>query len=268
MIKFSSSDTPTITPLVDLPKLTAPQVYYSTQALATIQHLVARAKGEVAWLGTVTELGDGNYRIEEIFIPEQEVSPTTAEIDASAMSKLTMQLMDRNIDPGTLRYHGHSHVDMGVSPSSTDQNHIADYLEHADYFLREIRNKRGASRMDVFDKRLGVVFQCVTTTLYDLLQTKDFWDTLDATMAANVKAPARIATPTQYQYGKGHAPVGYADNRALSDYTNRAFGRAEFPKDAVALASARRTRTLDDFDDFNDEDDLALFRAARNLNRR
>lgn len=145
-----------------------PTVFFAAAALAKVHHIVSTCTTEVAWFGLVDELDDGDFLITDIYIPEQEVSAAAADIDAAAIAQLVHRY---NIDSYKLRYHGHSHVNMSVEPSSTDQHHIEDYLEHYDWFIRTISNKRGEMRVDLFDKRSGFTYQNIGYTIWEMAFT-------------------------------------------------------------------------------------------------
>lgn len=145
-----------------------PTVFFTVSALAKVQYIVASCGTELAWLGLVDELENGDFLITDIYIPEQEVSSATAEIDAEAIAKLAY---NHDIDSAKLRYHGHSHVNMEVIPSSTDQHHIEDYLEHFPFLIRTISNKKGEMRVDLFDKRSGFTYQNIGYQIWEMAFT-------------------------------------------------------------------------------------------------
>lgn len=164
-----------------------PMVYFTNKAQRTIDYVVAESDDEVAWLGTVSELENGDYCVEEIFIPEQEVSAATVDISADAMGKLVNDLMDMGLDPNTLRYHGHSHVNMSVGPSGVDQDHIAEYLEGVDWFIRSIHNKKGDKRIDVFEKFNQRVINCVDSDVWEHILPDEYYDELSAQLEERVQ---------------------------------------------------------------------------------
>lgn len=171
--------------------LGAPIVAYTPKVKAIIDYLVKKSPQEVGWLGTVRTL-DGGYLIDRIYVPKQQVSGTETDIDQDAMAALTEELFAAGLDPGTLFYWGHSHVNMGVSPSGQDERQVRDYLESCPIFIREIRNKKGDVKVDVYDRENRVVHQCVTTrVIYEL--TPDEQTHMDALLAANVQT-SRVIT--------------------------------------------------------------------------
>lgn len=163
---FSACDNrPTTTPLLragEAPRHRTPDVMYTTEAWQTIRYIVAQCSAEVGWLGLVEYYAESNvYLITDIFVPPQEVTGVTTEIESDAMAELANKLLDQDIDTSKLYYWGHSHVNMGVSPSTQDERQLDEYLEHCPVFIRGIYNKKGDSKVDVFDTNEGVVFQCV-----------------------------------------------------------------------------------------------------------
>lgn len=191
-------------PLYEEPSKGFPAVYYDADVFKAIEHIVYKQKKEVAWMGLVEQLSDTEYFVYKLYIPEQKVTGTTVDISEHAISKLANRIMDEGHDPNELRYHGHSHVNMSVTPSATDQEHIADYLENIDFFIREIRNKAGEYKVDVFDKRVSKIFQCVNTEIYDLLREQSFYDELDKYMDETIKEelPVRYTPKALAQYYK------------------------------------------------------------------
>lgn len=164
-----------------------PEVYYTTAVWQSIRYLVAKCTQEVGWLGTVEATETGDYLVTEIFVPPQKVSGAETEIDKSAMEELYDTLIDAGKDPSKLIYWGHSHVNMGVSPSPQDERQIEEYLDTCPVFIRGIYNKAGASKVDVFDRDEGVVYQCVDAyALHDVIP-RELRTTLDTVIDTNVK---------------------------------------------------------------------------------
>lgn len=197
--KITSLPTPGITPLLrngeQQPAL--PTVCYSAESLRAIEFLVQQSDDEIAWLGLVKRLDAGMYLITKVFLPQQTVTRASVDIDADAMAKLTLNLMDSGENPEELLYHGHSHVNMAIMPSLTDQDHMADYLEHAPWYIREIRNRKGEFRVDVFDKTAGLTYNCVPTEIFETLQTEDFYRDWKAQLNNQVK---KYAFQSGYRY--------------------------------------------------------------------
>ncbi len=215
----SSSLVATTTPL-DVTE--APTVYYTHEAWEMMWYVINKCTQEVGWLGLVERDEENNsFLITEIFVPEQLVHGAETDISAEALGKLANDLELAGKDSSQLRYWGHSHVNMGVSPSLTDEMQIDDYLEHADWFIRSIQNKRGESKVDVYDTEENAVFQCVDSDVLSVTLDEERIAEIDMILTNNVKrAPLPKATiakrsPRQFDnygdgfgYGHGHG-YGY-----------------------------------------------------------
>jgi len=228
----ASSAKPATTPLLpaDAEEPKAPMVIYTTEVYHQVCWLVRQAKAEVGWWGLVDVTDDGDYLITEIFVPKQEVTGVTTDIEAEAMTELALELMDRNLDPGKLYYYGHSHVNMGVSPSMQDEENTDQYLADCPIFIREIRNKKGDVKVDVFDTNAGVVYQCVDVFAeHDLIPIEtQRW--VDALLKANVteirftnpvikNTPPSGKKPDLQLFNNDWSYGGYGDLKHITDET-------------------------------------------------
>lgn len=219
-LKFLSSDEPnTVTAIIPDDDDTydiLPMVFFSIEAQRTIDYIVDQSPDEIAWLGLVEEVEDG-YLVQKIVIPEQEVSGTTVDISAEAMGRLVNELMDEGLDPSLLRYHGHSHVNMAVHPSTTDQDHISEYLEGVDWFIRSIHNKKGDRRVDVFEKFNQRVVNNADSEIWELRLPDEHFDQIDLWLKERVKEhnpkPKGLVRPQ----GLRKPLPRFIDERALTD---------------------------------------------------
>lgn len=179
-----------------------PVVHYTPHAKATIDYLVANNSREVGWLGTVKRT-DNVFLIEDIYVPAQTVSSVETLIDQNAMSDLWEEIFAAGGDPSTLIYWGHSHVNMEVGPSAQDELQIRRFLKGCTVFIRGIYNKKGASKVDVYDIENRIVTQCVQNTVAFQLADSEI-DHLKQLMSANVKTytPPPVA-PQQQTWGWG-----------------------------------------------------------------
>lgn len=139
-----------------------PTIFIAEQALKDMMILVGEAKTEVGWLGTVTRVGR-DFLIEEIFIPQQEVSFGTTEMTIDGMAQLTRELIKReDADEvcNNLKFWGHSHVNMAVEPSGTDDDQM-DKFSYNDFFIRAILNKKGEMKMWLYIYEYGMMIEDV-----------------------------------------------------------------------------------------------------------
>lgn len=124
------------------------------KAWMSIMYLVMSQEKEIGWRGFISSPEPGVYTLKNITIYPQEVGVATVEVNEKDLANWEEQLDDKEFN--TMRLHGHSHVNFGTSPSSTDREHqkkIVDMLKINDYYIFIIVNKKLNINVDIFDKR-------------------------------------------------------------------------------------------------------------------
>jgi hypothetical protein len=139
--------------VVEMPKIETPKIFIHPDAYEDMWHLVDIVGDEVGWLGSVYQRGN-DYVIDEIFMPGQQVHSTTTELTPEGQEVLYNELSQRtDADEiiNRIRFWGHSHVNMGVSPSGQDESQMKDFQQNgAEFFIRGIFNKKREAKFDVF----------------------------------------------------------------------------------------------------------------------
>lgn len=123
-----------------------PTVHISAIAHQKMWALVQHCPIEIGWLCTVIQQDNGDFLVEDVYVPEQECTMSTTDISADGIGELLGALLaDGRVDEvGKLKCWGHSHVNMAVFASGVDEDQTADYLaQHEDFFIRIIANKQG-----------------------------------------------------------------------------------------------------------------------------
>lgn len=114
---------------------------------------------EKAWLGCVDRPKPYLFIIKDIFIPPQKNnSATYVEIDEQRLSKW---IIDQQLDPFTLRLHGHTHPNMPPTPSLTD-NQMMEQLKNEghEFFLRIIVSTTNHDYyLDLFDNNIQIHYK-------------------------------------------------------------------------------------------------------------
>lgn len=135
--------------------LFTPLAYEKQRAL--IQH----CEKEVGWHGFVrrSQDDDRTFIVEDIIVYPQEVTGSTITPDQAEYEAWREGLDDEHFN--TCLFHGHSHVNMGVTPSGTDttyQHDVLGGLAKDSFLVFMIWNKRGERWAKIYDKRYNCVF--------------------------------------------------------------------------------------------------------------
>ena len=169
-----------------------------------LNHWVDMAKGEVSALGLVEEVS-GGFLVTEVFLPEQECSSANTLISPESVAKLLIELEEKGYDPQFLRFWAHSHGEMDVFWSNTDEDTM-NLLANPDYVVAVVGNKRGErlARVDIYQP-LNVRFNEVPVEIR--LPDLGLKDICEQAFKEKVKETA----PVYY-------PIGPADRLVQEDF--------------------------------------------------
>lgn len=148
-----------------------PRVLVSREAYEDMFLLVEESHQEVGWLGTVRRMGR-DFLIEEVFLFDQEVTAATCEITPDGLASMAQELIESRPDGmdvvNRLCFWGHSHVNMGTSPSGQDETQLRELASNAgEFFIRGILNKGGRMEFTVALISLGIVVRDAGWELYE-----------------------------------------------------------------------------------------------------
>lgn len=141
-----------------------PYIGISTRALSQMKHYVEGCVDEIGWFFTVQQ-DTQNKRVlyvKECLLFPQEVHATTTEINGERLTQFATELLSQEggMDLwNELRGWGHSHVNMGVTPSGQDDTQMEFFARAGQpFFVRCIANKKGDIKFDLYDYESGVAF--------------------------------------------------------------------------------------------------------------
>jgi hypothetical protein len=138
-----------------------PFITISKQAITKMFIYVDECAKEVGWMGTAYRDGQ-HIIIDDVYLFDQEVHATTTEITPEGLSDFAMELLNKpdGMDIwNNLKMWGHSHVNMGITPSAQDDSQMEKFQEGGhDWFIRLIANKRGEMKVDLYDYSSGVIY--------------------------------------------------------------------------------------------------------------
>jgi hypothetical protein len=131
-------------------------VTFSAVAYIKMRELVDRSSFEIGWYGLIDKLSPTEYRIEDIIVYPQTVTSVTVKEDDEVWDA------DMSIEDIRRRhFHGHSHVNMPVCPSTTDMEHrkeLTDMLNPDSFFLFLITNKRCDISAELYDLSANTIY--------------------------------------------------------------------------------------------------------------
>jgi hypothetical protein len=116
-----------------------------------IDEVVKLVPAEVGGVGYVTETPNGNLYVDEVFLMDQEVSMASVEFKGDAIAAA----IERSVKDGRiedLRFSWHSHANMDVYWSTTDETGIEAYLRGGMPWLASYvvnKAKKDTARIDV-----------------------------------------------------------------------------------------------------------------------
>lgn len=144
-------------------------VYYSELAWLKMQTLIREFDKEVAWHGLAYRGEDptkDEYIIRDILVYPQEVAAATVNTDQEKYQSWLMSHDDEVFN--NIRMQGHSHVNMGVTPSGVDTSlydRILEQLDDTMFYIFLIYNKRGDKTYKIYDLAKNVLFETADVTV-------------------------------------------------------------------------------------------------------
>lgn len=138
-------------------------IKFTELAWNKMQAIIRENSKEVAWHGLARRSenpDDDIYEIYDILVYPQVVSGATVDADEEKYGEWIMSLPPEvKCD---LRMQGHSHVDMGTTPSSTDKDYYRDLLAQVTpkmFYIFMIWNRQQDSNIWIYDMAKNILFE-------------------------------------------------------------------------------------------------------------
>lgn len=203
-------------------------LYFTEMAWQKMQTLIREFSTEVAWHGIAHRGDDASkdeYYITDILVYPQEVTGATVNTDQERYELWLMQHEDDVFN--NIRAQGHSHVNMGTSPSGVDLTHqekILAQLEDDMFYIFMIWNKRGEKTIKIYDLAKNVLFDGTDVSVEVLADETGLLTFLaEAKKMVQDRKPIISTTTTGYKNGIGYYGnylgnySGYANNTNSSN---------------------------------------------------
>lgn len=174
----------------DTPKCT---IAFTSSAYVKMMMLTKMCSAEVAAHGTVRKVNDHNYIVEDLLVyPQKTTSSTVSATDD--YGPWLAELPDATFN--TLRFHWHSHVNFGVSPSGVDDCWYETLLKDVeDFYIVMITNKRNELFANVYDIPNNLIYEQAdidTIVLDDAGQSINAWAQDEITHQVTKTTPTYI----------------------------------------------------------------------------
>lgn len=143
------------------------EVHFSSQAYYKMWALVESCSKEIAWDGLVyrDEEASNIFYITDIIVYPQTVSGATVETDDVLYIDWLNSLDDESFKHR--RFNGHSHVNMGVTPSGTDTTYREQsILNIKDFYIFGIFNKKHEFNFQIYDVENNIIYDNQDVTFY------------------------------------------------------------------------------------------------------
>lgn len=144
-------------------------ITFSAQAYMKIFALVHTYSTEVEWHGVVERTAADAFYIKDVLIFPHKVTGATVISDQTEYEKWLDALDNDTFN--VLRFHGHSHVNMGVTPSGVDMTYRHNILNNFGtpsatsdlFYIFLIFNKRGDISGEIYDLQNNALYSKSTT---------------------------------------------------------------------------------------------------------
>lgn len=223
-------------------------ITFSAQAYMKIFALVHTYSTEVEWHGVIERTAADAFYIKDILIFPHKVTGATVISDQTEYEKWLDTLDNDTFN--ALRFHGHSHVNMGVTPSGVDMTYRYNILnnfgtpsETSDlFYIFLIFNKRGDISGEIYDLQNNALYSKSTTAdeikivIEDCDWLTDFLD-----------EAKRVVTESYSYNNTGFGSGGYNGGNYGGSYGATTTPKTNSPKRG-AKAEARQGSLLDDND--------------------
>lgn len=136
-----------------------PLVYMSAITYLKMLQYVLQSDKEIAWHGTVSRT-DNNFFIKDVFLYPQRTTGVTVQTDDTKYTQWAEKLSDETFN--TMRFQGHSHVNMTTGPSGTDLANWNEFLQNlldTDFYIFAIMNKSQDLNIYIYDLANNLIFE-------------------------------------------------------------------------------------------------------------
>lgn len=214
-------------------------VTFTREAYDKMMALVDHFDTEIGWHGLVSRTDRNHFVIDDILVYPQTVSHTDVNTDQEGYDQWIMTI--EGDDFNRLKFHGHSHVDMGVTPSATDLQHqggIVAQLGNDGFYIFLIINKRREYTVKVYDAESNTLYEKDSVDIIIPDSAKE----LDKFLTAAEKQVTRYV----YNPNRPYAVTGKPGSSTTAKGNQKSTGKAgkNTPTYSGGTSSTRRSSSV------------------------
>lgn len=225
-------------------------LYFTETAWMKMQYLIAVFGSECAWHGVVERHGEdkSEFIVKDILVYPQQVTGATVTTDQKEYEDWMNDLDDETFN--ALKFHGHSHVNMGVTPSSVDNEHqrgIVSQLNDSQFYIFGIFNKSGNRWLKIFDMKRNIAFEKDDIEVKILMDGSRCFDLME-------DADKKITTKT-VSYAGGYSYGNYGASQsstAKGTATNKSSSTASKISQTTSKQGTKTTYAREEDDDWRE----------------
>lgn len=147
-----------------IPNIEDPTIYITPTAYIKMRTLIEETDVEIAWHGVVHRQGR-IFIITDILVYPQKITSVTVESDDDLYPQWCMELEDDVLN--NMRFQGHSHVNMGVTPSGVDEDYYTRLLTQVhDYYIIMVMNKSEKYTLRLYDVENNILYSDLDLNIY------------------------------------------------------------------------------------------------------
>ena len=127
------------------------KLVFKPEAFSKMQLLIMKCSGEVGWHGLV-ERNENTFTVTDILVYPQQVTGATITTDQPEYEKWNMEVPLEQFTK--MRFHGHSHVNMGTTPSGVDvksKETLLSCIREGQFYIFMIWNKSLDYSVEIYD---------------------------------------------------------------------------------------------------------------------
>lgn len=234
-------------------------VFFSQKAYLKTVALINSFDSEVAWHGVAVRGEDTTkheYTVKDILVYPQEVTGATVNTDQVEYQTWLYELDDDTFN--NLRFQAHSHVNMGVTPSSVDlanQERMLEQLHDDMFYIFMIFNKKMDVSCKIYDMGKNILFE---TGDVSIKVESDGLDLSAFVKGAKESVKNKTYSATSWQKGVSAAKSDKTST-SVRDYTTDYVSDLIAKKKAVKASdigySSSRMANAHSYSCYDDDDD-------------